>query len=372
MNILNEFTRAGILLNAIKAPYEIFMKLCEEHDPGELFLKNELFWEELGLNENSREKLSKLVPSNWAEKEIERAEKFGARFITAKDLDYPAKLKNLSNPPVGLYVKGSANISLPSVAIVGTRKCSDYARTTAANIAKALARHNIAVISGGARGIDTAGHRGSLSEDGVTIAVFGTGIDKIYPAENRDLFSRILEKGALISEFPMGTGGEVWRFPERNRIIVGMASRVVIVESPEGGGAMLTARIALELGREVWAVPGRITDEVCKGTNGLFNEGAKALISIQDFIEKVANVSEQFNLNFSEYADEEPKIKLSAPVLSDQEKIIYSVLQRQGGRLIDDIVSESKMDFMTVQEALINLEAEGLIINSSGRYSATA
>ena len=373
MNILNEFTRAGILLNAVKVPYKIFMKLCENFEPEELLTGNEKFFEELGLNKNLREKISNLINENFAEKELDRLENFNARFISAKDLDYPAKLKDLSNPPIGLYVKGNANISLPSVAIVGTRKCSDYARNTATNIARALAKNNITVISGGARGIDTAGHRGSLSEDGVTVAVFGTGIDRIYPAENRDLFSRILEKGALISEYPMGTGGDIWRFPERNRIIVGIASRVVVVESPEGGGAMLTAHEAFDLGREVWAVPGRITDDVCRGTNTLFNEGAKAVISIQDFIEKISGIHEQFNLNFDEYIDApKNKIEKSAPVLSDEEKIIYSILQRQGGKLIDEILDESKLDFSTVQVALMNLEAGGLIINSSARYSATA
>ena len=363
---INEFTRAGILLNAVKAPYEIFEKLCDNYEPDELF-KGENFWQELGLNKNKQEKLADLISKNWHEKEISSLEKINSRFITSRDLDYPSKLKDLTNPPIGLYVRGKANISLPSVAIVGTRKCSDYARTTATNLAKALAQRNITVISGGARGIDTAGHRGALEADGVTISIFGTGINRVYPAENRDLFSRILERGALISEYPLGTGGEAWRFPERNRIIVGMSSRVVVVESPEDGGAMLTARAALKLKREVWSVPGRISDDVCRGTNELFNEGAKATISINDFVEKIAGVNEQFNLNFGE-----PAPKYSAPVLSDEEKIVFSLLQRQGGRLLDDIVAESKLDFMTVQEALMNLEANGLIINSSGRYSATA
>ena len=369
---MNNFTYAAVLLNAIRAPYGIFKKLCENYEPDELF-KGEKFWEELGLNQNHQLKLSGLIINDWAKREIDNVKKFNARFITANEIDYPAKLKDLSDPPIGLYVKGGGekNILLPSVAVVGTRKCSDYARNTAMNIAKALAQKNITVISGGARGIDTAGHRGALSEDGVTIAVFGTGIDKVYPTENRDLFSRIVERGAIISEFPMGTGGESWHFPERNRIIVGMASRVVVVESPDGGGAMLTARAALELGREVWSVPGRITDDVCRGSNQLFNEGAKALTGIQDFIEKISGTHEQFSLNFDEYSEPSTKPQ-SAPALSDNEKIIYSLLQRQGGRLADEIVLESGLDFMTVQEALMNLAAEGLIIDSSGRFSVTA
>ncbi len=361
-------------MNAVKAPYKIFIKLCENYEPDEI-LKGASFWQELGLNKNHQQKLSVLVENEWAKKEIERAENFGARFITAKDIDYPAKLKDLKNPPVGLYVKGNANISLPSVAIVGTRKCSAYAQATATNLAKALAQNNITVISGGARGIDTAGHRGCLSENGVTVAVFGTGIDKVYPTENRDLFSRIIERGAIISEFPMSTGGKSWHFPYRNRIIVGIASRVVVVESPEDGGAMLTARAALETGREVWSVPGRINEDVCRGTNQLFNEGAKATVSIEKFIAEIAGPHKQFKLNFNEFPLAPQTTETQTPHLTEltnEEKIIYSILQHSDGKIIDDIINESKLNFTTVQEALMNLSAEGLIMDVSGRYSATA
>ena len=363
---MNEFTRAGILLNAIKAPYEIFMKLCENYEPEEIF-KGELFLEKIGLNKNQQNKILNLINEDWAEKELNRVEKFDARFITAKDIDYPAKLKDLKNPPIGLYVKGNLNISLPSVAIVGTRKCSDYARSTATNLAKALAENGLIIISGGARGIDSAAHRGCLVADGSTIAVFGTGIDKVYPAENRDLFSRILDKGALISEFPMGTNGMAWNFPQRNRIIVGMASRVVVAESPEGGGAMLTAREALEIGRELWSIPGRIVDDVSKGTNMLLNEGAKSLAGIDEFLSQIVGKHEQLTLNF-----DEPKRENKSINLTDDEKIIYGLIQRQSEKTQDEILIESGLDYMNVQEALMNLETEGLIINSSGRYSATA
>ena len=327
------------------------------------------FLKELGLNENQQIKLSDLLNHDWAKRELERVDKFGAVFITAKDLNYPAKLKDLKNPPVGLYVKGNANLLMPSVAIVGTRKCSAYAKSVAANLAKALALKGITIISGGARGIDTEGHRGCLSENGITISVFGTGIDKVYPVENRDLFSRIIDRGALISEFSMGTGGEGWRFSIRNRIIAAMSSRIIVVESPENGGAMITARKGLEIGREVWAVPGRITDDVCRGSNILLGKGAKVLTSISDFLENVTG-NIQINMNFGEFNDSDPNIKTSD--LNDDEKIIYSLLQRQGGRTADEILIESGLDFMNVQTALMELEADGLIMNSSGRYSATA
>ena len=361
---MNEFTKSAILLNAVGAHYETFIKLCENYEPDEL-MKGEKFWEELGLNKNIQLKLSELFQKNWLEQELIKIENSNSRFITAKDIDYPAKLKDLTNPPIGLYVKGNLNISLTSIAIVGTRKCSDYAKTVATNLAKELSKKGIIIISGGARGIDSAAHRGCLSEDGKTIAVFGTGIDKVYPAENRDLFLRILDRGALISEFPMGTGGMAWHFPQRNRIIVGMASRIVVAESPEGGGAMLTARGALKVGREVWSIPGRIIDEVSKGTNILLNEGAKSFVGINEFVEIVAG-NTQLNLNFDEKTNE----KKSEPKLSDDEKIILSLLQRQGGRILDEILSETGLDFVDGQNGLVNLEALGLITNSAGRYSA--
>ena len=356
---MDSTTRAGLLLNAIKAPYEVFRRLCDDYDPGEL-TRGETFWRELALTPTMQQRLSGLLYDDWPEKELERTENFYARFITAGDIDYPAKLHDLANPPIGLYVKGHANISLPSVAVVGTRKCSDYAQNIASSLGRALAQRGLIVISGGARGIDTAGHRGCLSEDGVTIAVFGTGIDKVYPTENRDLFSRIIERGAIISEYPFGTHGEAWRFPERNRIIVGMSSRIVVVESPEGGGAMLTARAGLELGREVWSVPGRITDEVCRGTNALLGEGARVFTGITDFLELTTGHA-QMNISFGDDAE-----------LSDDDKIIYSLLQRQGGRTLDELIIESGLDVVTVQSALMSLEADGLIMNTSGRYSATA
>ena len=370
---MNNITTAGILLNAIQVPYKIFIKLCENYEPEELLKGRETFWEELGLNENHQIKLTDLLKSDWAKREFERVDNFGAVFITAQDLNYPAKLKDLKNPPIGLYIKGNANLSMPSAAIVGTRKCSVYGKSVATNLAKALVHKNITVISGGARGIDTEGHRGSLSENGITISVFGTGINKVYPAENKDLFSRITEKGALVSEFPMGTGGEAWRFSIRNRIIAAMSSRIIVVESSEDGGAMITARKGFELKREVWSVPGRITDSICKGSNVLLGEGAKVLASINDFIETI-NANMQINMNFDEFTgnDTGSSLNIKTPELNDEEKIVYSLLQRHGGRTIDEILIESGLDFINVQSALIELEADGLIINSSGRYSAAS
>lgn len=369
-------TKAALIFNAVKIPCEFFMRLCDSYSPDEIFA-NESILQELGLSENQQSRIkSLLAKDSWPERELELAEKLNARFIHAKDLDYPAKLKDLTHPPVGLYVRGKANISLPSVAVVGTRKPCDYARVAANHLGRALAKRGVITISGGARGIDAEGHRGTLAEDGITIAVFGTSIDKIYPAEHRDLFNRILYRGALISEYPMNTSGEAWRFPERNRIIAAMSSGIVIVESPEDGGALRTAEHGFKLGREVYAVPGLITNENCRGSNNLISQGAKILVSIEEFADKFAFKPEQLNFGFddfnsgheSEHKEHEEHNDIE---LDDDEKLIYSLIQTHNDITADNLSDKSKLDLLTVQSALISLVSEGLVSENSGRYSVS-
>ncbi len=363
---MDNITKAGLLLNVVRAPHTAFTRLCSDYDPAELW-QSESLWRELGLAERMRERLSGFLSTGWAEKEDERIYAFGAKFITSQSLDYPAKLLDLKKPPIGLYIKGNANLSFPSVAIVGTRKCSVYANGVAENLGKALAKTGIITVSGGAKGIDTAGHRGTLSENGTTVVIFGTGLDRTYPVENRDLFARILERGAWVSEYPFGTDGNTWRFPERDRIIAAISSRVVVAESPEDGGAMHTARIARELGRDLWSIPGRIVDDVSMGTNLLIREGSNIFVSINDFISTITGGREN-SIDFDETneasGNERPEINLS-----DDEKVIYSLIQRQGGRTSDEIVTESGLDFVSVNMALMNLEGEGLIADMAGRYT---
>ncbi len=371
---MNATTKAALIFNAVKIPYEFFTKLCDLYSPDELFT-HESILQELGLSEQQQYRISSLmIKDSWPEQELERIETFKARFIHARDLDYPAKLKDLTHPPIGLYVKGNANIMMPSVAVVGTRKPGDYGRVTANHLGRELAKRGVMTISGGARGIDAEGHRGTLAENGSTIAVFGTSIDKIYPAEHRDLFSRILYRGAIISEYPMNTNGEAWRFPERNRIIAAMSSAVVVVESPENGGALNTAEHGFKLNREVYAVPGLITNESCKGSNRLISRGAKILLSIDEFADKFAFKPEQLNLEFDDSLNdsmsghEEDKAN-DAIELEDDEKIIYSLIQTHNEITADKLADESKLDILTVQSALLSLMSEGLISDNTGRYS---
>lgn len=375
---MNAITKAALIFNAAKIPLAFFNILCDSYSPDELFT-HESILHELGLSEHQQERILSLMKRDaWPERELEQTEKLNARFIHARDLDYPAKLRDLTNPPIGLYVRGNANLMMPSVAVVGTRKPGDYARVTANRLGRELAKRNIITVSGGARGIDAEGHRGTLAEDGITIAVFGTGIDRIYPAEHRDLFRRILYRGALISEYPMNTNGEAWHFSERNRIIAAMSSRIIVVESPEGGGALKTANYGFRLGREVYAVPGLITNDTCMGSNKLISQGAKILFSIDEFMNDFAFKPEQLNLSFDDFngghdvndAEDSAKSNANNEIeLDDDEKLIYSLIQTHNEITADNLADESKLDLMTVQSALISLMSEGLVSENSGRYS---
>ncbi|MDR2528878.1 MAG: DNA-processing protein DprA [Synergistaceae bacterium] len=360
---MDEFLKAKLLLNACKAPLSAWETLKGRSAPEALWIKGEGLWRELGIRPSSRAKLVELLAERgWPEREMDRVDSFGARFLAADEEGYPVRLKDLPSPPIGLYVKGELDERKPYLAIVGTRQCSRYGQMIAEALGRAAAYAGFQVLSGGARGIDGAGHRGCLANAGTTVAVLGTGVDRVYPAEHRPLFHQIAEKGALVSEYPMGTGGEPWRFPERNRIIVGMCSRLVVVETAEDGGAMITARLALDIGREIWCVPGRVTENVAKGTNVLIRDGAHPLIDVEDFIGKISGRYGQLLLNF-------PEAPPPSSPLSKEEKLVLELLRRRGDRTLDDLMAESELDFVSLQTCLLSLCASGLVHESGpGRY----
>ena len=345
--------KAGLLFNAASIPCEKFMRLCRDY--GEFEPRDSLF-DALGMTSSQKSRLVALLAKDgWAERELERLAGMGGRFITANSADYPARLLGLKNPPTGLYVIGPLNLALPSVSIVGTRRPSSYGLETAFILAKMLARNGITVISGGAKGIDAASHKGALSVKGCTIAVFGTGLDRIYPVEHRRMFEEIAVNGALVTEYPLGTNGEGWRFVARDRLIAGLSSKVVVVESPEEGGALHTAKYCRELGHELWVVPGRISDEVCTGSNRLLQDGAGAVVSIEEF----AGKREQLTFGFERTE------------LSEDDKRVYALLQKKGGRTLDNIAAESGIDASVVSGAVVMLEADGLVESRGGRYYET-
>lgn len=200
---------------------------------------------------------------------------------------YPEKLLDLSDPPAALYVKGRLpEPAAPAIAVIGTRKCSGYGSAMAKQLGKRLAEQGISVISGMARGIDGIGQRAVCEAGGATFAVLGSGVDVVYPPENVRLYEQMIDKGGIISEYVPGTGPKAGLFPARNRIISGLADAVVVVEAKEKSGTMITVDMALEQGREVYAMPGRLVDGLSGGCNRLIKQGAGLVISVEEFIEE--------------------------------------------------------------------------------------
>ncbi len=217
-------------------------------------------------------------------REVERAEACGVRILCAKDEDYPASLRNITDPPICLYVRGELRpTDTIAVAIVGSRRCSNYGREQAMRFGRSLANAGFTVVSGLAYGIDGAAHRGAVRTGGRTIAVLGNGLATVYPSEHARLAEEVVEHGALVSEYPIDTPPEAKNFPPRNRIIIGLSLGVIVIEAGKRSGALITARCAHDYGREVFAVPGHIDrPEFSAGTNGLIRESAAKLVTCLD------------------------------------------------------------------------------------------
>jgi DNA processing protein len=218
-------------------------------------------------------------------REEEKIAKTGAEFIATRDAGYPPLLKEIHDPPIGLYRKGGYDFGHPCLAIVGSRQTTLYGQSVAGKLGAELAKTGFCVVSGLARGIDTAAHEGALSAGGRTAAVLGNGLDIVYPPENLDLFRKIAESGAVLSEFPFGRRADKQSFAMRNRIISGMCAGVVVVESDVDGGAMITARFAGEQGRTVYAVPGRIDQPTSRGCHQLIRDGAVLVTGVEDILQ---------------------------------------------------------------------------------------
>src|SRR4051812_41333553 len=230
---------------------------------------------------------------NWTEhfdlaREEERMAKAATDFITTRDAAYPRLLKEINDPPIGLYRKGSYDFAHPCIAIVGSRRTTLYGQAVAKKFGAELARLGFCVVSGLARGIDTAAHDGALSVGGKTAAVLGTGIDIIYPPENLALYRRIEGEGAILSEFPFGRRADRQSFAMRNRIVAGMCDATIVVESDVDGGAMITARFAGEHGRLIFAVPGRIDQNTSAGCHQLIRDGATLMTSVDDLLNELS------------------------------------------------------------------------------------
>ncbi|MBN2126457.1 MAG: DNA-processing protein DprA [Deltaproteobacteria bacterium] len=285
---------------------------------------------------------------------LDRVEKFGARIITLHDGEYPGLLREIPGPPALLYAKG---MEIPPdrafVAVVGSRNPTPYGLGAAEKIAQGLARRGVGVVSGMARGIDAAAHWGALGGKGFTVAVLGTGIDRVYPASNNRLFQRITETGIVISEFPPGTPPEPKNFPIRNRVISGLSVGVLVVEATKNSGSLITASLALEQGREVFAVPGSIDSFKSTGCHFLLKQGARLVENADDILDELG-----FNYPAAPKADTFREVPL--PPMESTEKRIYEIIGSYPVHM-DQIIKRSGLQAEEVAGTLLEMELKGII-----------
>ncbi len=297
-----------------------------------------------------------------AELQLKLAEQTGAVVLTLADNRYPPYLREIFAPPPVIFVKGNLSVfQRHAIAVVGTRSPSAYGKQATLHITKELVEHNFVIVSGLARGIDTAAHEAALDAKGATIAVLGSGVDNIYPRVNNALAERIVSSGCIISEFPFGTAPEAFNFPRRNRIISGCAAAVIVVEAGEKSGSLITARYALRQGREVCAVPGPIHSPLSVGTFNLIKEGATPVRSGHELAEALVAVTSPMLV-----ADVSLKSEMPEDVFTEEERRILEGLS-DIPMDIDTIASRHSIPLSDLFVALLNLELKGLIQQCGGQ-----
>ncbi len=344
-------------------------------------MKPEELQAQLGLTEKEKEALAlgQKTPESELEENMEFCIQNGIGLVSYWEKEYPKGLKNIYNPPYGLYFKGAfPKASDPAIAVVGARNCSVWGQKTAEQIGFRLAECGVSVISGMAQGIDGAGHLGALQalskteaaagrrnteplgrfqEAGKTYGVLGCGIDVCYPASHRRLYEQLVRQGGVISEYPPSTRPRAMLFPQRNRIISGLSDGVIVVEAREKSGALITADFALEQGKEVYAVPGRITDGLSQGTNRLIRQGAGIFLSVEDFLKEMKL--------FTDFMKSSVKnTKLS---LEKSERLVYSCLDLSPKNL-DRLLTETMLSIPELMENLESLRKKGCILEVYHNY----
>jgi DNA processing protein len=322
---------------------------------------------ELGIAGLDKDVIEGLVGfSDWAqaEAEVRRARDAGVRIVPFIDPDYPARLRAIADPPPVLYVKGEINAADErAVAIVGSRSASDYGRRVARNICHGLASLGFTVVSGMARGIDGTAHETALDGGGRTIAVLGSGVDRIYPPEHERLSQRISGQGAVISELPLGTRPVAFNFPARNRLISGLSLGVVVVEATEKSGSLITAAHALEQNREIFAVPGEVGSSRSRGAHRLIREGAKLVENADDIIEEIAP-----QLARPKGAGRPQRVLPQN--CGDDTRKIFDLFQERILH-IDEVIESSGLSSAQVSRILLELELQGFLRQLPGnRYAA--
>ena len=360
--------KAALVLNACfegRAGRALQRWTEEGRDPEELLgPSSALPWTSLGLPEDAGETVARRLAQGWAERELEACGRLGVRVLPWGHREIPDGMGDLSTPPGVLYLWGAQ--PLPgreeSVGVVGTRRATAYGRRMAQALGARAGKAGFWLVSGGAGGVDGMAHEGCLAAGGHTAAVLGTGVDRVFPSGHRELFERIRGRGCLVSEYPLGTEGRPWRFPLRNRILAALVCKLAVVEAPSRSGALITARNALDLGREVWAVPGRVDEETCRGSNRLLFDGAYPLVDLEDFLPSGGQRSL--------FPPASPSPSLPGG-LEEEGRAILGLLAREGDRTVDNLASEGRMSAASVLKVLSVLQALGWVYPSGpGRFRA--
>jgi DNA processing protein len=296
--------------------------------------------------------------------EMKRLADFGCRVLIQTDEEYPASLREIYDPPMVLFIKGSLTTKdKNAVALVGSRQTTNYGLETARKLAYQLAYVGVTVVSGGARGIDTAAHQGAMAAKGRTVCVLGTGINIVFPPENKELFERIAENGAVMSQFPFNRNGDKQSFAIRNRIVAGMTLGTVVVEADLHSGALITSNFATEYGRQVFAVPGRIDSPRSKGCHDLIKKGAKLCEGAEDILS-------EFEYLFPS-SNRPPSVGetgvLPALELSENEQRVLDTLRKDDDTSIDEVIRKSGLPSSAVSVALLSLEMKRVVKQLPGK-----
>ncbi|MCP4570073.1 MAG: DNA-protecting protein DprA [FCB group bacterium] len=320
------------------------------------------FCEIPGISVELADRIKRKLDIDFGRRQIDLAEKKGFSIVTLFDPGYPPSLREIYDPPPFMFVAGK---TLPAdekaVAVVGSRLASDYGKSTAESLARALTRHGVTIASGMAMGVDSAAHNGALAAGGRTIAVLGSGIDVIYPRHNKELYRQISENGAVLSEFFPGTDPDPRHFPRRNRIISGLSKAVIVVEAGIKSGALLTADLALSQGKKLFAVPGNLMSKTSLGTNDLIKSGARLLTSPEDIFSVLPEIK-------IDYIAPE---RIKPEDLTEGENLIFERLSGVPMQM-DSVVRECKLSASEATAYLLSLELRGLIKQLSGkRFIAT-
>ena len=323
--------------------------------------------EELLRVEGINETLSRSITeySGWDEdvKEADMIRKREIKIVKCYDSEYPENLKNIYNYPLFLYYIGQIKKEDDNaLAVVGSRDCDDYGIRTTERIVSQLSERGVTVISGMARGIDTAAHKSALKSGGRTIAVLGNGIDICYPSENKRLFKEISEHGCAMSEYPLGTKPEGTNFPKRNRLISGLSLGVVVVQANKNSGALITADYANEQNREVFSIPGNIDNRKNSGTNLLIKRGAKLVENVDDIVEEIAELKTLTSKTNTE--------KIKRTNITGDESIVFQHLLKSKLH-IDQIAHKTNFDFTRLSSLLLNMELKGIVKSLPGNYYKT-